>query len=228
MLAESGLTWNLLPISLYALSINLKLSINLTVSSPLSFALAVSPDNLSPIPAVQHWKIAESGLLDAAIHLSYSFFRCLYFSSLTVSNCSCATTFCVVPDVAPFISFIIWLIYGVNSLALSSIIVVCELAVVLSCTSLIIAWFQSKYELLAIIIFLLINSFNVSTACDVSLYSKNIVLSYSWYDGVLSLGHDGIIIRSKFYDQYLVFNPNQIKSIENSGDYSLSNDSIFS
>jgi hypothetical protein len=43
----------------------------------------------------------------------------------------------------------------------------------------------------------------------------------------LSLGHDGIIIRSKYYDQYVVLHPNQIKSIQNNGEYSLLNNDIF-
>lgn len=55
----------------------------------------------------------------------------------------------------------------------------------------------------------------------------HIDLNKNYCDSVLSLGHDGIIIRSKYYDQYLVFNPNQIKSVENNGEYSTTNDSIF-
>lgn len=65
----------------------------------------------------------------------------------------------------------------------------------------------------------------------VDMYNNQLIqidLTKNYCDSVLSLGHDGIIIRSKYYDQYLVFNPNQIKSIENSGDYSLSNNNIFS
>lgn len=62
------------------------------------------------------------------------------------------------------------------------------------------------------------------------MYGKELLyidLSQNYCQNVLNLGHDGIIIRSKYYDQYLVFNPNQIKSIFNIGLYSLSENNIF-
>jgi hypothetical protein len=40
-------------------------------------------------------------------------------------------------------------------------------------------------------------------------------------------GFDGIIIKSSHYDQYVVFEPNQIKSVENCGEYSCEKANIF-
>ena len=47
-------------------------------------------------------------------------------------------------------------------------------------------------------------------------------------DSVISDGHDGIIIGTdKHYSQYVVFNPNQIKSIENNGEFSIETNNIY-
>ena len=62
------------------------------------------------------------------------------------------------------------------------------------------------------------------------MYDNKLILidlSKNYCEQVLNLGHDGIIIRSKYYDQYVVLNPNQIKSVQNNGEYSLSNNDIF-
>jgi len=62
------------------------------------------------------------------------------------------------------------------------------------------------------------------------MYSNELLyidLSQNYCEKILNLGHDGIIIRSIYYDQYLVFNPNQIKSTKNTGEYSTIEDNIF-
>ena len=47
-------------------------------------------------------------------------------------------------------------------------------------------------------------------------------------DSVTSRGFDSIIIKcEKGYNQYVVFNPNQIKSIDNNGDFGLDTNNIF-
>ena len=41
-------------------------------------------------------------------------------------------------------------------------------------------------------------------------------------------GHDGIVIvNKKHYSQYVVFNPNQIKSVDNNGEFSTESNNIF-
>jgi len=40
-------------------------------------------------------------------------------------------------------------------------------------------------------------------------------------------GYDGIIIKSNNYDQYVAFEPNQIKSVNNNGDYNCETNNIF-
>lgn len=45
---------------------------------------------------------------------------------------------------------------------------------------------------------------------------------------VIKEGYDGIIIANdKHYSQYVVFNPNQIKSVDNTGEFSIESDNIF-
>jgi hypothetical protein len=52
-------------------------------------------------------------------------------------------------------------------------------------------------------------------------------LSKSYCEELQKKGFDGVIIKSSFYDQYVVFEPNQIKSIENNGSYCLETNDIF-
>jgi hypothetical protein len=40
-------------------------------------------------------------------------------------------------------------------------------------------------------------------------------------------GYDGIIIKSNNYDQYVAFKSNQIKSVNNNGDYNCETNNIF-
>lgn len=50
----------------------------------------------------------------------------------------------------------------------------------------------------------------------------------SLVDKVCELGYDGIIIADdRHYSQYVVFNPNQIKSIDNNGNFSRTSNNIF-
>ena len=51
-----------------------------------------------------------------------------------------------------------------------------------------------------------------------------IELSESFCNSVIEKGYDGIIIISKYYNQYIVFESNQIKHINNTGTYSESED----
>jgi len=44
-------------------------------------------------------------------------------------------------------------------------------------------------------------------------------VSKSYCEDLKSKGYDGIIIKSNHYDQYVAFEPNQIKSVDNNGDY---------
>lgn len=55
----------------------------------------------------------------------------------------------------------------------------------------------------------------------------NIDICVSFCEHIQTIGYDGIIVKSKHYDQYVVFHPNQIKSIDNNGNYSLDNYNIF-
>ncbi len=53
-------------------------------------------------------------------------------------------------------------------------------------------------------------------------------LSKEFIDSLHILGYDGVIIvRPSQYNQYIVWNGNQIKSIENNGGYSLDNNDIY-
>ncbi len=58
-----------------------------------------------------------------------------------------------------------------------------------------------------------------------------ITLEKSYCDKIIERGFDSIIIRSGLqygtYHQYIVFSPNQIKSVNNSGDFSTEIDDIF-
>jgi hypothetical protein len=46
-------------------------------------------------------------------------------------------------------------------------------------------------------------------------------------DDLKSKGYDGIIIKSNYYDQYVAFEPNQIKSVDNNGNYNEETNNIF-
>jgi len=48
-------------------------------------------------------------------------------------------------------------------------------------------------------------------------------ISKSYCEDLKTKGYDGIIIKSNHYDQYVAFEPNQIKSVDNNGDYKLVN-----
>lgn len=53
-------------------------------------------------------------------------------------------------------------------------------------------------------------------------------VSKPYCDDLKAKGYDSIIIKSSHYDQYVAFEPNQIKSIDNNGDYGNSTNNIFS
>lgn len=52
-------------------------------------------------------------------------------------------------------------------------------------------------------------------------------VSKPYCEDLKSKGYDGIIIRSNHYDQYVAFDPSQIKSVENNGDYKTTTNNIF-
>jgi predicted transcriptional regulator len=52
-------------------------------------------------------------------------------------------------------------------------------------------------------------------------------VSKEYCEDLKKKGYDGIIIKSNHYDQYIVFDPKQIKSIENNGDYKIETNNIF-
>ena len=52
-------------------------------------------------------------------------------------------------------------------------------------------------------------------------------VSKPYCEELKSKGYDGIIIKSNHYDQYVAFDPKQIKSVENNGDYKLTTNDIF-
>lgn len=52
-------------------------------------------------------------------------------------------------------------------------------------------------------------------------------VSKSYCDDLRQKGYDGIIIKSSHYDQYVIFEPSQIKSVDNNGEYSQKTNNIF-
>jgi hypothetical protein len=52
-------------------------------------------------------------------------------------------------------------------------------------------------------------------------------VSKPYCENLKNNGYDGIIIKSNYYDQYVVFEPNQIKSVDNNGEYSIKTNNIF-
>jgi hypothetical protein len=52
-------------------------------------------------------------------------------------------------------------------------------------------------------------------------------VSKSYCDDLKAKGYDGIIIKSNLYDQYVAFEPNQIKSVDNNGEYNSETNNIF-
>ena len=52
-------------------------------------------------------------------------------------------------------------------------------------------------------------------------------VSKPYCDDLKSKGYDGIIIKSNHYDQYVTFEPNQIKSVNNDGNYNSETLNIF-
>lgn len=54
-----------------------------------------------------------------------------------------------------------------------------------------------------------------------------IEVSKSYCDDLKSKGYDGIIIKSNHYDQYVTFQPHQIKSVNNNGNYNSESNNIF-
>lgn len=52
-------------------------------------------------------------------------------------------------------------------------------------------------------------------------------LSKKYCDDLKNNNYDGIVIKSNFYDQYICFESNQIKSVKNNGDYNCNTNNIF-
>jgi hypothetical protein len=52
-------------------------------------------------------------------------------------------------------------------------------------------------------------------------------VSKPYCDDLKLKGYDGIIIKSNHYDQYVAFEPNQIKSVDNNGEYNPKVNNIF-
>jgi len=52
-------------------------------------------------------------------------------------------------------------------------------------------------------------------------------VSKEYCDNLKRQGYDGIIIKSSNYDQYIVFEPSQVKSIDNNGEYKSETNNIF-
>ena len=52
-------------------------------------------------------------------------------------------------------------------------------------------------------------------------------VSKFYCEDLKSKGYDGIIIKSNLYDQYVAFEPNQIKSVNNNGNYKIETNNIF-
>lgn len=52
-------------------------------------------------------------------------------------------------------------------------------------------------------------------------------VSKPYCEDLKAKGYDGIIIKSNHYDQYVAFEPSQIKSVNNDGSYSVKTNNIF-
>jgi hypothetical protein len=66
---------------------------------------------------------------------------------------------------------------------------------------------------------------NINEIKDSRGYSYlHLDLNRNFCKQVIDEGFDGIIIISKYYNQYIVFDPNQIKHINNIGTFDTSND----
>jgi hypothetical protein len=52
-------------------------------------------------------------------------------------------------------------------------------------------------------------------------------VSKSYCDDLKAKGYDGIIIKSNLYNQYVAFEPHQIKSVNNDGNYNTETNNIF-
>lgn len=52
-------------------------------------------------------------------------------------------------------------------------------------------------------------------------------VSKPYCEDLKAKGYDGIIIKSNHYDQYVVFEPSQIKSVDNNGTYNPKTNDIF-
>ena len=52
-------------------------------------------------------------------------------------------------------------------------------------------------------------------------------VSKFYCEDLKSKGYDSIIIKSNLYDQYVAFEPNQIKSVNNDGNYKIEKNNIF-
>ena len=52
-------------------------------------------------------------------------------------------------------------------------------------------------------------------------------VSKPYCEDLKAKGYDGIIIKSNHYDQYVAFEPNQIKSVNNNGEYNTQTNDIF-
>lgn len=52
-------------------------------------------------------------------------------------------------------------------------------------------------------------------------------VSKDYCEDLKQIGYDGIIIKSNSYDQYVAFEPNQIKSVNNNGEYNCETNNIF-
>ena len=52
-------------------------------------------------------------------------------------------------------------------------------------------------------------------------------VSKSYCDNLKAKGYDGIIIKSNLYNQYVAFEPHQIKSVNNDGNYNTETYNIF-
>jgi hypothetical protein len=52
-------------------------------------------------------------------------------------------------------------------------------------------------------------------------------VSKPYCEDLKARGYDGIIIKSNHYDQYVAFEPSQIKSVNNNGEYNKKTNNIF-